>query len=97
MKNAAFPQATHDATTTLAAIQKLQADPAAPDPAVNGPWQAALGDLTQAYDAYRVAFAGGTGTHVDAGNGDVEEAIAELATANRVMGPLAGETIVFTG
>ncbi|MGH9093366.1 MAG: hypothetical protein ACRDZR_18595, partial [Acidimicrobiales bacterium] len=97
MKDAAFPQATRDAGSALAALQQLQADPAAPDPAVNGPWQAALGDLVQAYQAYQAAFTGGSGTHVDDGNGDTDTAIAALASANAVMGPLTGTTIVLTG
>ncbi|HUA96108.1 MAG TPA: hypothetical protein VMB82_11350 [Acidimicrobiales bacterium] len=96
MKNATFKKATQDALATLGAIQKLQSDPAVPDAAINGPWQAALAEFLQAYQAYRVAFGGGTGTHIDTGDGDLNEGIAQLATLNRIMGPLTGETIVLT-
>lgn len=97
MKNVTFHRATTDAVAALSAIQKLQSDPPAPDAAVNGPWQAALNDFLQAYQAYRVAFGGGTGTHVDAGNGALNDGVMQLAAANRVMQPLTDEVIVLTG
>lgn len=97
MKNATFPKATQDAVAALTAVQKLQSDPAAPDAAVNGPWQAGLADFLQAYQAYRLAFGGGTGTHVDAGDGDLDQGVTQLAATNRVMGPLTGQTVVLTG
>jgi hypothetical protein len=97
MKNATFKKATQDAVATLGAIQKLQSDPPVPDAAINGPWQAALADFLQAYQAYRIAFGGGTGTHIDAGNNDLTEGITRLDALNHVMGPLTGKTIVLTG
>ena len=97
MKATTFRKSTQNALAAMGAIQKLQSDPAVPDAAVNGPWQTALADFLQAYQAYRVAFGGGTGTHIDAGNGELEQGVNQLATLNRVMGPLVGETIVLTG
>lgn len=97
MKTATFRKSTQDAVATLGAIQKLQSDPPVPDAAINGPWQAALADFVQAYQAYQVAYGGGTGTHIDTGDADLEQGVTQLATLNRVMGPLTGETIVLTG
>jgi hypothetical protein len=97
MKTVTFRKSTQDAVAALGAIQKLQTDPPVPNAAINGPWQAALADFLQAYQAYRVAFGGGTGTHVDAGNGDLEQGVNQLAILNRMMGPLTATTIVLTG
>ncbi len=81
------------AATALGHVEQLQAGPAAPDTAINTPWQAALTDFHQALVECQSGFTSSNATEVNACAAGLKNGEAQIAVANAAMGPLTGQGI----
>jgi hypothetical protein len=79
--------------TALGDVEQLQADPAAPDTAINTPWQAALTDFHQALVECQSGFTSSNATEINTCAEGLKNGEAQIAAANAIMRPLTGETI----